>query len=250
MGERLIFHSSLGFAIGAGYLLWMMYQKIPAKQPASMALSGVLALLLVPCAAITISRNNTWASNVDLFLTDAKTATGSVIINANAGRASMEMADKQKDELDRDKWIQQGVAYLDTALKINPRYIAAYVNRALCYMRLGQLELALPDCDSINKYYPTHPSLPYISGPLGAFYTNQALYYAQNNKADSAFLAFKKAADAAPQNPDYLYNVAFAYCKRQDFRTGKGYLVMALKINPQHPSSLQLMAQISRIPGI
>ncbi|NDC43345.1 MAG: hypothetical protein EBZ77_17650, partial [Chitinophagia bacterium] len=145
---------------------------------------------------------------------------------------------------------RRGIAYLDSAIAINPRYVAAYVNRALCHMRFGELELALADCDTINKYYPTHPSLPYISGPLGAFYTSQALYFAQHNKPDSAFIAFRKAADAAPQNPDYLYNIAFAYCQRQDYRTGKSILLKALAINPNHPSSQQLMAQLNRIPGL
>jgi hypothetical protein len=250
MGERLIYHSSLGFAMGIAYLLWLLYKRMPNPKTGAMMLTVIMVLIVIPCAIKTIERNNVWTSNVNLFLGDVKTATGSVIINANAGRASMEVSDQQKDQKDKDKWIRTGISYLDKAIAINPRYVAAYVNRALCRMRLGELDLAVMDCDTITKYYPTHPSLPYISGPLSTFFTNQGLAFAQNGKANEALAAFKKAADAAPTNPDYLYNYAFSLCKQQRFREGKVFAERAIAIKPGHLASTQLLQQLSSLPGL
>jgi protein O-mannosyl-transferase len=247
MGERLIYHSSLGFVVGIVWLIDFGLTKWQPERVRTWIGFAVLMAIAIPSGIFVVQRNQQWKSNMDLFLHDVNVGTNSVIIAANAGRASMEKSDNVKDQKTKDKWTQQGIAYLDRAISINPRYVAAYVNRALCYMRLGIIDKALSDCDTINKYYPTHPSLPYIAQPLGSYFTSVALSQVQQGKEAEALVSFKKAAEAEPTNPDYLYNYGFALCKNQQYSAGKAVVSKALLVNPNHVASKQLMEQLRSV---
>lgn len=57
MGERLIFHSSVGFAIVIAYLLYKGYEKIRPVKNAQIVLGTVMGIMILLCGYKTISRN-------------------------------------------------------------------------------------------------------------------------------------------------------------------------------------------------
>src|SRR5436190_23807521 len=79
MGERLLYHSSFGFALTVALLLdWALRksQSVRAKSLLSILLS---ALLIVSSGALVIPRNGQWRDDESLFLTDVKTVPDSAL---------------------------------------------------------------------------------------------------------------------------------------------------------------------------
>ncbi len=246
MGERLIYHSSVGFAIILAYLLSVGYSKI---QPVGVAKAGLAALLVVVVALSgfkTITRNKDWKSNATLFPKDVNVVPNSVIANSNAGLAYLMKSDNYKGQ-ERIDLIKKAASYFDKAISLNPKYIIAYLNRGTSYYRLGEYEKAYSDCDTVVKYYPVQPALPFLATPLANYFTSQGVKFAGENNNEAAVAAFKKAADVAPNDANILYNLGYVYCKAGRVDEGKALLMRVLQSNPGHAEARSLLAQLGVI---
>ncbi|NCX95437.1 MAG: tetratricopeptide repeat protein [Chitinophagia bacterium] len=247
MGERLLFHSSLGFAIAVSYGSNTMIEKLTFKSK-WWVFTGIMEVLVVLCAIITISRNNDWKNSNTLFLKDVKTAPESVMINTNAGGAWIDASERATDTLQRNGHLKTAISHFTKAISINDKYMNAYINRAICYLRLNDYAHALSDIDSVNKYYPAHPFLERLQGRVSLYYTNKGLDWNAMGNTIEAMIAFKKSAEAQPRNPDNWYNLAMAYYKLNQSVNAQTALAQALRLNPQHKASLQMQQIINTTP--
>ena len=250
MGERLVYHSSLGFAMVLGYLLAQAYGKIKPAVAATAAIGCVLAVVVVISGFITINRNRDWQSNAVLFLKDVQTSTNSVIANTNAGMACIEHSNMLEDGPEKIAWLKKSIPYMDKAIEINNFYVVAHLNRGLVYVKLGDMEKAADDCDSVEKFFPTLPSAAYLSYFVSDYYDKKAITFANQNNQPEAIVNFKKAIAASPSNADLLYNLAYAYCKLNNYQEGRATLLKALQIKPDHAPSKQLLGQVNGFLGI
>ncbi len=95
MGERLAFHSSLGFVILLAYGAFKLVSKMKLETKRNI-LTGSLAVLVLACGAETVVRNAEWKNDVTLFTTDVNTVPNSVMVNGNAGARYIELSEKTK----------------------------------------------------------------------------------------------------------------------------------------------------------
>lgn len=248
MGERLVFHASLGFAMAVGYGLHMLYHKLPSAAIAKPVLVSLLAVIVALSFIKTIDRNKDWKNSNTLFLHDVALVPNSVMVNTNAGGAWIDASEQAKDTMAAKACLQHSIQHFTKALQINYRYTNASVNRAICYLKLHEMDSALADVDTINKYYPLHPFLPRLSATLAGHYINEGLAYAQAGNNPMALVSFEKLTRAAPTNPDYWYNLAMAYAKLQQKANAQRACAKALQIAPNHAPSLQLMPQLNALP--
>ena len=200
MGERLVYHASIGFAMAAGYFLYRGLKTKPISAQATI-LTAFCLIVALPAAYITMTRNREWKNDTTLFLADVKKAPNSALVNNNAAAACMGLAKiNVRDAAARNDWFRKAVTYFDQALIINPKYTLARINRGLCYFNMQNPDKAYPDWDTVRTTAPTQPNLDQYLSVLSKYYLGEATKYAKSGKPDLALSMLQKSLAANPSN--------------------------------------------------
>lgn len=96
MGERLLFHSTIGFAIALGWLILTGVDKLPESigfTTKRIAFFIILGTMIFLYGFKTWERNWDWKSDITLFLKDVETMPNSVLVLGNAGARYIDLAD-------------------------------------------------------------------------------------------------------------------------------------------------------------
>ena len=95
MGERLLFHSTIGFCIALAWLILKGFDSIPNM--AFKAKQGIFFLVLATMTFLygckTWERNWDWKNDITLFLKDVEIIPNSVLVLGNAGARYIDLAD-------------------------------------------------------------------------------------------------------------------------------------------------------------
>ncbi len=257
MGERLIYHSSLGFAMIAGFFLMMLFEKLKLEgENKKYAYIALLVLLVVPMGYLTYARNPDWETDNILFVHDSHVVPNSVLANGNAGKAFIEWG--QKDTSVRAAYLDSAIAHLSKAVMLHPKYVNGYLNLGLAYFQKKDLDKAEYYWNLARRYFPTHPFFrqsydPALVGalierakdegrkgnvPLAINYIGRALKYDSLNaetwyhygganfqigNLNEAYRGFTKSLQLNPNNPE----------------AQKGYQALMARINPQQQAPLK-----------
>ena len=247
MGERLIYHSSLGFAMAVGYGLYLLAQKIKPGITGSVLVLGLVGVITIFAAVDAIGRNPDWKNDRTLFLTDVKTSPNSVLILSNAGSACVDYGDAAKDSTVKKKWYTDGVGYFNRALAVDPKFVNAYQNRGVCFYQLGNADQALSDWDSVRHFYPNHPSLPYLYSVVSNYFYKQGMEHGKANEHEAALISFRKAADATPNSPDIWYNIGYASFSAGHYKEAVYAFERSLRLKPNNARAIDFCAQAKRM---
>lgn len=167
MGERLIFHSSVGFCIAAAYLLYKGMEKIQPAKTGRVALAALMVVLIGLCGFKTIERNANWKNDESLFAHDIENSPNSVLVNANVASSFVNMSEAEKDTVKRTEQLRTGIRYYNKALEVHPTFVSGYMNRGVAYLKLGMPDSAKADYDKAMKLYPNYPKLFEVYYNLG-----------------------------------------------------------------------------------
>ena len=150
-----------------------------------------LVILLGVCLPIVINRNADWKNDVTLFLKDVEKNPRSVLILGNAGARWIDLADTKEitgkalpgqenkpfndyngtltisnEDLSffnaktkREAALRKGINYLDTAVKLHPRYVNGYLNLGLAHFKLDEDEACIKNWKMAERLYPNNPYL-------------------------------------------------------------------------------------------
>lgn len=187
MGERLIYHSSLGFAMVAGYLLIGLIKIIQvvssgqSNATGRVAFAALVLAVAIPMGYKTIKRNPNWETDNILFMHDAWVVPNSVLANGNAGKAFIEGA--QKDTANRLAMLDSAIYHLEKAVSLHPKYVNGYLNLGLAWFQKKDLDKAEFYWNEARKNFPTHPFFRQSYDPalVGAFIENAKLAGRQGN---------------------------------------------------------------------
>ena len=135
MSERFLFMPSVGFAFLSAYVL----AKIKNRQALFFSLAGLVLLLF---SIKTISRNQAWSSDYNLFQTDKHTSKNSAKLNNAVAGALSTAAFNEPDELTKTLMLQEAVARAQKAIEIHPYYKNAYLLKANSHHYLKEYEKA------------------------------------------------------------------------------------------------------------
>jgi hypothetical protein len=131
MGERLVYHSSLGFALVVAGLLVEGAKRANNARVEGIAIGGIMLALVFACAGLTITRNAQWQNDRTLFIHDAKVMPEAVMANGNAGKSFIEMsedAEREKDSVTQFRYLDSAKVYLERSLKVHNGYYIGYLN--------------------------------------------------------------------------------------------------------------------------
>lgn len=176
MGERLIFHASVGFVIALAYLLGKGIQAISSPSiRQGVAIAGMLAVIGLS-GFKTINRNKDWKNDETLFLQDINVSPNSFLVNANVACLLINKSDMETNERVRNEALRKGVTLYNKVIGMQDNYVLGYMNRSIGYYKLGQADSMMKDLDKIFKLYPIHPKLPEMYYRAGILYYEQSQY--------------------------------------------------------------------------
>jgi tetratricopeptide (TPR) repeat protein len=194
MGERLIFHSSVGFCIAAAYLLYKGMEKIKPAAVGRGALAACMIIIVGLCSFKTIERNADWKNDETLFAHDLENAPNSVLVTSNVASSYINKAESEKDSTKKLEDLRLGVKYYDKAISIHPTFVSGYMNRGVAYLKLNMPDSAKVNYDMGSQYYPNYPRLDEI-------YYNLGVCFYLSHKIPQAIATWQKVMKL---NPKYI----------------------------------------------
>jgi tetratricopeptide (TPR) repeat protein len=212
MGERLSFHSSVGFVVLLSYGVF----RSPSFKGKNILIIGATAAVVILCGVECIIRNPQWKNDVTLFTHDVNTVPNSIMANGNAGARYVDMYEQIKDtgkkgnEL-RTQYLNKSIQYLSKSIAMHPKYTNSFLNLGIVYYKMHIPDSAKKYWDIAKQLYPDHPSLKKYYPLLGQSYMDEAEMLHQQGKIPLALAALKNGLKADNTNPDLWYNLGGAY---------------------------------------
>lgn len=239
MGERLIYHSSLGFVMVTGYYLLFGLKKIIPDSQTKTTLSGKIAfigltlLIAVPMSYKTIERNPNWETDNILFMHDAWVVPNSVLANGNAGKAFIEEA--QKDTANRLALLDSAIYHLEKAVSFHPKYVNGYLNLGLAWFQKKDLDKAEFYWNEARKHFPTHPFFRQSYDPalVGAFIEN-AKQAGMKGNVPLAIKFLERALKYDNTNPETWYHYGGANFQLGNLNEAYIGFSKCLQLNPDY----------------
>lgn len=228
MGERLMFHPSLGFCLAISYLLI----KLAQRYSLNMAVV-ILPLLLIAVAAVakTMDRNRAWYDSDTLFLTDVKTVPKAVIANSNAADALIKKAWPEKDSVKKQALLTEARGYIHNALAPYPEFVNALVNLGTIQHLQGKNDSALATWLLGKKYLPQSPHFV----KYAEYFYNLGMTTATIDI--NLAIQYLHMAAQLDGKSEYWSNLGGAYFTIKQYDNAMACWETALKINPNDPEA-------------
>jgi tetratricopeptide (TPR) repeat protein len=243
MGERLVYHSSLGFVMAIAIGTVWLFDKIKNTNVRTGVAIATGLIVTIWCSEKVIARNAQWKNDTSLFMADVETVPNSVLVNGNIGKAYYDISQKPENKAKEKELIYKGISHLEKAVSIHPKYVNGYINLGVAYY-------ALKDFDKAKKYWEItrelYPNNPYLLNNLRAlsfaFYTQAMNTVASNSKDRNTLLKAIKDLESAtaldPANPDFRYDLGGLNYMIGNYDKAKADWLEALRINPKHEKAL------------
>ncbi len=247
MGERLIFHSSLGWAVCIAWLFTEEGKKYfkSVKMHKTVLYVGLILLTLV-CGWRTITRNAVWKNDITLFTHDVNVMPNSVLCLGNAGARWIDLSERPENKKHEKEYLAKAIGYLNHALELHPKYVNGYLNLGLAYFKSADYNKAEEIWGKAYQLYPSNPYLGTYYRVLSNVYVNQAFADAKAQRVNYAAYWFEKASKIFPQDPEIWYNLGGAAFSMGDYSKAKMAFEKCLQIKADHA---QAKSGLSNIPA-
>ncbi len=235
MGERLIFHSSLGWAVCIAWLVTEEGRKyiISIKVYKTIFFGGLLILTFL-CGWRTITRNRVWKNDITLFTHDVDVMPNSVLCLGNAGARWIDLSERPENKAHEKEYLNKAIGYLNHALELHPKYVNGYLNLGLAYFKMPDYNKAEEIWGKAYQLYPSNPYLGQYYRVLSNVYVNQAFADAKAQRTNYAAYWFEKASKIFPQDPEIWYNLGGSAFSMGDYAKARMAFEKCLQINPNH----------------
>lgn len=243
MGERLVYHSSLGFAIMIAIPTVWFLKKI--KQTNTKISIGIaLGILVISwCTVVIIKRNAQWKNDTSLFIADAQTVPNSALVNGNAGKAYIDLSEKPENKSQEKELIIKAIYHLSKSVSIHKEYVNGYLNIGVAYFKLKDYDKARANWDIAKKIYPNNPFLKNNLKLMGTVYFNDAMNMGSKRPLEALKL-LEKALEVDPNNSDYWYNLGGVSYTVGDFEKAREAWTKTLLLNPNNQEAKQGMSAL------
>ncbi len=223
VAERFVFSASLGFIIALVYFIFLAFHTEPRSLTIEFSerakIIVIIALLLIPCTAMTIRRNRDWRNLRDLYTTDIKYLVKSFKANTEYAEFLSGMVYKdpnyQQNGTVNERLQKMIITHFRRALKIYPNDYVTLNDLATVYINFSHK----PDSalvflkNAINLQPELQPA-----------WVNMAMAYQKKNKIDSAIICYQKVLQINPK-------ALTAYFKMANFYFEKGEVGRAMNMN-------------------
>lgn len=235
MGERLIFHSSLGWAVCIGWIFTDGARKyFSSEKIHKTVLWSVLLILIVLFGIRTITRNEIWKNDITLFTHDVDVMPNSVLCLGNAGARWIDLSERPENKAHEKEYLEKAQKYLNHALELHPKYVNGYLNLGLAYFKLRDYNKAEEIWNTAYRLYPSNPYLVSYYRVLSNVYIQQAFQDAKDKKLQNSLYWFDRASKIFPQDPEIWYNLGGAAFSVGDYARARAAFEKCLQLKPDH----------------
>ena len=245
MGERLVFHSSLGFTtvISFGIVQAIKGIKMNLRNFIVFMFLGVLVLL---CGVETVNRNRDWKNDFTLFTKDVHTVPNSVKANDNAGGQYINLSEATADTVQSDSIAHAALKYLYKAIRLDDSDMDGYLNLGIGYCKLVEPDSAKYFWDIAKRIYAGDPNLPGYYTLLGKIFTYTGSRLAKQGKFTQSIHEFETGIQCAPANPDLWVNLGGTFFNIHQYDSARYAWLKAVQINPDYPNIKQYMDMLPK----
>lgn len=216
MGERLIYHSSLGFCMLLAWGIVWVGERLE-ESTRKFIVSGIIVALTIPAIMLTWERNLEWKSDETLFIADVAKHPESALCNGNAGARYMDRGLKYlSDSTKQDSvnyYADLAIVYLNKSVILHPKYANGWLNLGLCYYNKKDYERASLAWEKVYEIFPSNPILQSYAQMLIAVAEGKA---AKKDYAGAA-LFYKYGLRAYPADSKIWLNYAGASFMAKNF---------------------------------
>jgi tetratricopeptide (TPR) repeat protein len=234
MGERLVFHASLGFC----FVITWPINNLKNLAPNYLKITKIVVPLFVLLLVIlgfwqSFNRNKDWENNQTLFGADLPKAPKNIVLLSGVASNYGQLASKTTDIKEQKKLVQQSVNLIDRGLQQNGAYLQFYQTLALDYYIIKDFDKSASASKGGLKVDPTNAALQNILFSISKEFVGKGNEFYKINKKDSALLFFTKAIKANSNNADAYYNKAIILKQQGDTINAIDCLNKAIKIEPK-----------------
>jgi Tfp pilus assembly protein PilF len=256
MGERLVYHSSLGVCILLVWGVAEIFKKLKVVNPIA------FAYVIIPIIALysikTFARNPAWKNDITLHLTDVQAFPESTMINGNACTRLIEMSERPlvvkgmmnpKDTANTALYQKAMFHLLDSAkiygkksLQLHEKFVNSFLNMGIIMAKEQKMDSASYYWEKVRLLYPHHPQLAAIDQSLTQSFYAKALDFAnKDHNLPAAIAELEKALNVTPNNPRLLYDIGGMSYNNKEYAKAKAYWTRGLQIAPDDPQLQQGM---------
>lgn len=245
MGERLVYHSSLGFAIILARGISWLIERTNQTKIWNAVLISFSFLVTIASATVVIPRNRDWKNDNTLFIKDAQTVPNSALVNGNAGKAYVDLSEMPENKAQEKELLAKAIYHLNRAVSIHKLYVNGYLNLGVCYFKLKDYDKSKSYWDKAKEIFPNNPYLKRNYPLLGMAYMNEALRVGGKDP-QAAITLLEKAVDSDPANPELWYNLGGASFTVNNFQRAREAWMRTLELKPDHAQAKQGLAAIQQ----
>ena len=250
MGERLIFHSSLGWAVCIGWIFTEGARKyFPSEKTHKYILWAVLLIIIALYSVRTITRNEIWKNDITLFTHDVDVMPNSVLCLGNAGARWIDLSERPENKAHEKEYLQKAQGYLNHALELHPKYVNGYLNLGLAYFKLRDYNKAEEIWGTAYRLYPSNPYLVSYYRVLSNVYIQQAFQDAKDKKLPNSLYWFERASKIFPQDPEIWYNLGGSAFSLGDYAKARMAWEKCLQLKPDHQQAKNGLANCPNVPA-
>ena len=248
IGERLIFHSSVGFAIVLGYAICTIPGKIKIPVPSHAVILTLVLSLIAISGFKTITRNADWKNDFTLFTTDIKTVPKSILVCNNAAYAYILKTNEDISDADKRQYLLNAVSLLDYCLSVEHDHYTAFMLRGAAWEKLGDIDKAKANTDSAKQINPSIPTLSGIYTEISDQYMQRGWeQYGKRGDYAGEIAEYLKGINIDSTNADKWYNLGGAYFHNKQYPEALNAWQHCVKINPSHQRGQRGIQSVTNI---
>lgn len=234
MGERLVFHASLGFCFVITWPINLLKNIAPKYlKIAKIAIPLFVLIIVILGFWQSFNRNKDWENNQTLFAADLPKAPYNITLIGAVASNKTQLAAKTKNKLKQKIIIEQSINLIDRGLQQNGAYIPFYQTLALDFYIIKDFDKSASAAKGGLKVDQKNNYLKNILLSLSKEFVVKGNEFYKINKKDSALLFFTKAIKANTNNADAYYNKAIILKQQGDTINAIDCLTKAIKIEPK-----------------
>jgi tetratricopeptide (TPR) repeat protein len=242
MGERLVFHSSLGFCMVLGFGFDLLKKRVGEQQVQTVA-AGVLAVLLVAAAFIIVPRNRDWYNTHTLFIHDVKVVPNSILANSNAGVAYVDLSVNELDRAKKDSLNNIAIQYTHRSLQLHPGYLNSLINLGVQHFNAQRFDSAFYYYDLASAKWPTFDILQKNAHRIYSEGCNNG----RLRNFNAAVMLIEQAVKMAPDSANFWGDLGGAYLSVGRVSDAKRAWDTAIKLNPTEHQAINGLPLVNKI---
>ncbi|MBL7882720.1 MAG: tetratricopeptide repeat protein [Bacteroidia bacterium] len=240
MGERLVYHSSFGFSLTMAVFIDFLIRKYAREEKYQLLTILFVVIISIPAFFIVIERNADWKNDTTLFIADAETVPNSALVNGNAGKAYVDLAEKPENKSQEQELLKKAELHLKRSVEIHNKYVNGYINLGVVAFKRKEYEKTRKYWDIAKQIFPNNPLLKRNYSVLATTYYNDAMTIGAKNPKQ-AIEWLEQAVELDSLNVEYWYNLGGACFTANEFDKAKNAWEKTLKLNPNHQQAMQGM---------